>query len=68
MDGIVWFFVLGALSFEDIRDLLELEKIKTHHWQIVGCSAVTGENLLTGVDWILEAKLITKLNDNKTCS
>merc|ERR1711915_691729 len=44
----------GALSFEDIRDLLELEKIKTHHWQIVGCSAVTGENLLTGVDWILE--------------
>ena len=34
--------------------MLELEKIKTHHWKIVDCSAVTGNNLLEGVDWILE--------------
>jgi hypothetical protein len=26
--------------------VLELEKITTHHWQIVSCSAVTGQNLL----------------------
>jgi len=44
----------GSLSPEEIRDVLELEKIKTHHWQIVACSAVTGNNLLEGVDWILE--------------
>lgn len=34
--------------------LLELDAIKTHHWRIVPCSAVTGENLLTGIDWILD--------------
>lgn len=33
---------------------LALDEIKTHHWCIVGCSAVTGENLLTGVDWLLD--------------
>ncbi len=34
--------------------LLELDAIKTHHWRIVWCSAVTGENLLQGVDWLLQ--------------
>ena len=33
---------------------LDLDSLKTHHWSIVGCSAVTGENLLRGVDWILD--------------
>lgn len=33
---------------------LALDDIKTHHWCILGCSAVTGENLLTGVDWLLD--------------
>uniref|UniRef100_A0A4W5JXK6 Uncharacterized protein n=1 Tax=Hucho hucho TaxID=62062 RepID=A0A4W5JXK6_9TELE len=33
---------------------LGLDDIKTHHWCIIGCSAVTGENLLTGVDWLLD--------------
>ena len=33
--------------------ILELDRIKTHHWRIVKCSAVTGENLLEGVDWIV---------------
>lgn len=33
---------------------LALDKIKTHHWCIIGCSAVTGENLLDGVDWLLD--------------
>ena len=31
-----------------------LDDIKTHHWCIIGCSAVTGENLLSGVDWLLD--------------
>nr|XP_018916515.1 PREDICTED: ADP-ribosylation factor-like protein 2 [Bemisia tabaci] len=43
----------GALSAEEIRDLLELPKIKTHHWQIFNCSAVTGDNLLPGMDWLV---------------
>ncbi|GFG28417.1 hypothetical protein Cfor_11342 [Coptotermes formosanus] len=44
----------GALHAEDIRDILELESIKTHHWQIVWCSAVTGQNLLQGIDWLID--------------
>ncbi|XP_076828756.1 ADP-ribosylation factor-like protein 2 [Brachyhypopomus gauderio] len=44
----------GALSKDGIREALSLDEIKTHHWCIVGCSAVTGENLLTGVDWLLD--------------
>jgi ADP-ribosylation factor-like protein 2 len=43
----------GALTSEEIKASLGLDKIKTHHWQIVWCSAVTGENLLHGVDWLL---------------
>ena len=31
---------------------LDLEGIKTHHWQITACSAVTGERLLDGVNWL----------------
>ncbi|XP_075222026.1 ADP ribosylation factor-like 2 isoform X1 [Lycorma delicatula] len=44
----------GAFSSEEIRDILELDKIKTHHWQIIKSSAVTGENLLIGIDWIID--------------
>lgn len=33
---------------------LALDEIKSHHWCIISCSAVTGENLLTGVDWLLD--------------
>jgi len=44
----------GALTSEEIKNTLQLDNIKTHHWQIVNCSAVTGENLLHGMDWLLE--------------
>jgi len=43
----------GALSGEEIRELLDLDSIKSHHWMIKDCSAVTGENLLYGVDWLI---------------
>lgn len=33
---------------------LELDSIHSHHWCIQGCSAVTGENLLPGIDWLLD--------------
>lgn len=33
--------------------VLDLDSIKTHHWQIIKCSAITGENLLQGVDWLI---------------
>lgn len=44
----------GALGPEEIKEAMELDNIKTHHWLIKGCSAVTGENLLTGIDWIID--------------
>ncbi|KAJ9578781.1 hypothetical protein L9F63_004989 [Diploptera punctata] len=44
----------GALTAEEIRDVLELESIKTHHWKIVWCSAVTGQNLLEGINWLID--------------
>ena len=44
----------GALTVDDIKTTLQLDDIKSHHWQIISCSAVTGENLLDGMDWLLQ--------------
>jgi len=44
----------GALNEKEITEILELEKIKTHHWMIIDCSAITGHNLIQGVDWLVE--------------
>ncbi|KAG4075976.1 hypothetical protein HA402_003802 [Bradysia odoriphaga] len=44
----------GALSAQDIKDALELDSITTHHWTVVGVSAVTGNKLLASVDWLLD--------------
>ncbi|ESO07773.1 hypothetical protein HELRODRAFT_170325 [Helobdella robusta] len=44
----------GAVSSETIMEILDLENLKTHHWMILGCSAVTGDNLLKGVDWLID--------------
>ena len=48
---LVYNFMLNA--FFDFQ-ALDLDSIKTHHWLIQDCSAVTGENLLKGVDWIID--------------
>uniref|UniRef100_A0A4W3H1L9 ADP-ribosylation factor-like 2 n=1 Tax=Callorhinchus milii TaxID=7868 RepID=A0A4W3H1L9_CALMI len=44
----------GALSSDAIKEALDLDNIKTHHWCIRDCSAVTGKNLLIGIDWLLD--------------
>ncbi|KAF7354857.1 GTP-binding protein [Mycena sanguinolenta] len=38
----------GSMTDVEIRDALDLRSIKSHHWKIWSCSAVTGENLVTG--------------------
>ncbi|BBN06877.1 ADP-ribosylation factor-like protein 2 [Marchantia polymorpha subsp. ruderalis] len=44
----------GSLSPEDIAKVLDLGLMdKSRHWQIVGCSAVTGKGLLDGFDWLV---------------
>ena len=51
--------VPGALNCEEITQFLGLnsespESIGSHrHWKIVSCSAVTGQGLLDGIDWIV---------------
>nr|XP_039317511.1 ADP-ribosylation factor-like protein 2 [Saimiri boliviensis boliviensis] len=43
-----------ALSSNAICEALEPNSIHSHHWCIQGYSAVTGENLLQGTDWLLD--------------
>lgn len=44
----------GALSGEQIQDALQLGLLTTHHWAIKPCSAVTGDNLLDGLQWLIQ--------------
>jgi ADP-ribosylation factor-like protein 2 len=48
--------VPGALTAAQIAEVLGLSgSIGTNrHWNIVSCSAFTGEGLLTGIDWIVD--------------
>lgn len=34
--------------------ILELDQIETHHWSVVGVSAVTGRKLLSSIDWLID--------------
>jgi ADP-ribosylation factor-like protein 2 len=43
----------GALTLEEVRDVLALDEIKSHHWAVFDCSAVTGKHLVKGVDWLV---------------
>jgi len=44
----------GALSASELRDVMGLDEMHhSHHWNILPCSARTGQNLLEGVDWIV---------------
>lgn len=48
----------GALSAEQIAQVLQLhansEHCKNRHWNILACSAVTGDGLKGGMDWIVD--------------
>ena len=32
---------------------LDLDSIRSHQWRILPCSAVTGQNLIEGLDWVV---------------
>uniref|UniRef100_A0A023FAW5 ADP-ribosylation factor-like protein 2 n=3 Tax=Triatoma TaxID=30075 RepID=A0A023FAW5_TRIIF len=53
----------GCLSLEEIRDTLELDKIESHHYYIVRCSAITGLNVLHGLDWIVNDVAVRIFSD-----
>lgn len=47
----------GALTSKEISQVLELgthESFQKRHWVIHSCSAVTGEGLVNGIDWMVE--------------
>lgn len=49
--------VRGALTADEIADALGLRdgsSFKNRHWSIRGCSAVTGEGLVGGMDWLVD--------------
>ena len=46
--------IAGALTPAEIRDVLELDQIENRHWMIIPCSAITGEGLLAGMEWVVE--------------
>lgn len=43
----------GALSINEIMEVLDLESITTRHWMILGCSALKSEGVEKGIDWII---------------
>lgn len=49
--------VRGAYTADEIANALGLREDKSflnRHWSIRGCSAVTGEGLVEGMDWMVE--------------
>uniref|UniRef100_A0A182WK70 ADP-ribosylation factor-like protein 2 n=3 Tax=Myzomyia TaxID=59140 RepID=A0A182WK70_9DIPT len=44
----------GALTANEIKEILQLDKIETHHWSIQSVSAVTGGKLVEAIDWLVE--------------
>eukprot|EP01015_Nassula_variabilis_P028665 TRINITY_DN6017_c0_g1_i1.p2 TRINITY_DN6017_c0_g1~~TRINITY_DN6017_c0_g1_i1.p2 ORF type:complete len:113 (-),score=3.10 TRINITY_DN6017_c0_g1_i1:48-386(-) len=49
----------GAQNSAEISEKLALSEIKTHEWQIQGCSVTKGTGLKEGLDWLTD-KLVTK--------
>jgi ADP-ribosylation factor-like protein 2 len=45
----------GALSLPEISEALQLsdESISGRHWTVMACSAVTGDGLVEGVEWLV---------------
>ena len=49
--------IAGALSSDEIAEVLQLKTnpiFSKRHWSIFGCSAVTGNGLVNGIDWMTD--------------
>jgi ADP-ribosylation factor-like protein 2 len=44
----------GCMDGEEILQALQLKAIRSHRWNILRCSAMTGENLEEGLSWVVE--------------
>ncbi|KAJ5919468.1 Small GTPase superfamily ARF/SAR type [Penicillium verhagenii] len=43
-----------CMDEEEVRERLGLDSIKTHKWTILPCSAMTGQNLNEGLEWVVQ--------------
>ncbi len=46
----------GALTPKEISEAMELDKmegLQGRHWNLMACSAQTGEGLLNGINWVV---------------
>ena len=43
-----------ALPAEEISSLLDLTEIRSHDWHIQACSAILGDGLVEGIDWLCD--------------
>ena len=50
----------GAVSPNELTKILEIEKIKNRKWFIQGSSAVNGQGIKEGLDWLTNIILIDK--------
>ncbi|KAK8082922.1 hypothetical protein PG996_001703 [Apiospora saccharicola] len=46
--------VQGCMDDNEILEGLQLRAIKTHQWQILRCSAISGTNLNEGLAWVVK--------------
>jgi ADP-ribosylation factor-like protein 2 len=46
--------VEGAIDIKEIAQIMNLKEIKTHHWNMQKASAMSGLNLLVGIDWLVD--------------
>jgi len=45
--------IQGSMTDNEIQQALDLPAIKSHQWSIISCSAVTGYNLMEGLNWVV---------------
>eukprot|EP00921_Rhytidocystis_pertsovi_P000384 GHVQ01000757.1.p1 GENE.GHVQ01000757.1~~GHVQ01000757.1.p1 ORF type:complete len:186 (+),score=18.73 GHVQ01000757.1:435-992(+) len=44
----------GAMTADEVHEILELSKLSSsRHWSVRSCSAVTGQGMLSGIDWLV---------------
>ncbi|KAL8414927.1 hypothetical protein RB594_005944 [Gaeumannomyces avenae] len=46
--------VNGCMERDEIVQALQLDEIRTHQWNLLECSAMTGQNLDKGLAWVVE--------------
>ncbi|KAK3905098.1 hypothetical protein C8A05DRAFT_13052 [Staphylotrichum tortipilum] len=46
--------VIGCMTGDELSKALRLDEIRTHRWNILRCSAMTGTNLKEGLAWVVE--------------